>query len=326
MDKNILVKYLMFGGSFDEIKYSKHKQISISIEDAINEYDYRLGNSITSLDDNQIYTLSGGIDSSLIVTYVDQPFTICFQVDGNKDADYARKFDSEVIIDRGFNNISIKDYLREIQKQWDSPHCFRSDLYDYYVYTRYDKMILGDDPIHIDLNSCIQKRITTPNAFIDSILIFDHRQIEEFDLTPFEYNIEGDMNDVVYLAYDWFTTLSRKLFFKSGHISPYFDNNVLSFYKTLPLKYQVNKKLIRCLAMTRLPQFILSRKKGIPPIGQTTWYINHNDEIKKLVGEYLKPGMPIYDYLNYELVQKHIQDYHKMWLLLNLAIWIEQHE
>jgi hypothetical protein len=66
---------------------------------------------------------------------------------------------------------------------------------------------------------------------------------------------------------------------------------------------------------------------------QKTYYIDGPnkkflDEYKiqynKLINKYLKDrSMRIFSMLDYDIVQKHLNNYRKMWALLNLSIWLQ---
>lgn len=102
---------------------------------------------------NPIYTLSGGIDSSLIFSYLDNPTCFCVQVDGNDDYDYAKKLYPNVIKIE-FNDVDIEKILTEVQSIWkDGFHCMMSDMYDYFVYKQFEDrlIIVGEEPRY-DLN------------------------------------------------------------------------------------------------------------------------------------------------------------------------------
>ena len=328
MDKLDLVQFLMFGGCFDNMDYEKPPDyMDITFDEALAEYNRLLGSRVKRYTE-MYYTLSGGYDSSLIYTFLQMRHrTICFKVNGNSDYDYACRLDPFVIIDNTFNDIDVEKKLIEMNNQMDKPHCFRSDLYDYHMYTSSTKCIFGDDPIHLNLSDCIVKSVININTFLNSILIFKPHEIKEFGYEPIEYDIKGRFEELIYFVYDWYTKLSRKLFFDYGMKSPYFDDEVISFYKNIPIEYQLDKKLIKQLVKMKLPDFIYNRKKGIPPIGKTQWYEEHQLEIDKIEDKYLKsPDMKIYNWLDYDLVMKHKEDYHKKWMLINLSIWLEYSE
>lgn len=96
---------------------------------------------------NPVYTLSGGIDSSLIFSYLESPECFCVQVDGNSDYEFAKTLYKDVIKIE-FNNIDIEKILMEVQSLPNGPHCGMSDFYDYFVYRQYPGrlIVLGEEP------------------------------------------------------------------------------------------------------------------------------------------------------------------------------------
>lgn len=107
-----------------------------------------LGCTIKKLHElNPVYTLSGGIDSSLIFSYLDKPECFCVQVDGNEDYEYAKRLYPDVIKIE-FNNVDIEKILTEIQTLWKVHHCMMSDMYDYFVYQQFPGrlIIVGEEP------------------------------------------------------------------------------------------------------------------------------------------------------------------------------------
>lgn len=114
----------------------------------IRIYEELLKCNIERLDKlNPIYTLSGGIDSSLIFSYLNNPECFCVQVDGNEDYDYAKKLYPDTIKIE-FNEVDIEKILTEIQSMWDEFHCMMSDMYDYFVYQQFPNrlIVVGEEP------------------------------------------------------------------------------------------------------------------------------------------------------------------------------------
>jgi len=114
----------------------------------IKTYEALLKCTIQRLDKlNPIYTLSGGIDSSLIFSYLDNPECFCAQANGNDDYAYAKRLYPNVIKIE-FNDVDIEEILTKVQSLYDEPYCNMSDMYDYFVYTRFpDRIIIvGEEP------------------------------------------------------------------------------------------------------------------------------------------------------------------------------------
>lgn len=120
----------------------------------LKEYEIFLKRKIDKLNEmNPIYTLSGGIDSSLIFSYLDNPDCFCVQVDGNSDYEFAKRLNPNVIKIE-FNDIDIEKLLVEVQAL-DGPHCGMSDFYDYFVYNQFPGrlIIVGEEPrYHNNIN------------------------------------------------------------------------------------------------------------------------------------------------------------------------------
>lgn len=86
-----------------------------------------------------IFLLSGGIDSSTVVSLAKQkePRTVCAAITGRLDAQYARRT-SEWL---GTNHIELGDKalgdldscLTQMQRLWDRPHCDLGDLFVYHI-------------------------------------------------------------------------------------------------------------------------------------------------------------------------------------------------
>jgi len=121
----------------------------------IKTYESLLRCKIKELDRlNPIYTLSGGIDSSLIFSYLNKPECFCAQVNGNEDYEYAKKICPDVIKIE-FNDIDIEKLLIEVQSLPNGPYCGMSDFYDYFVYQQFpDRLIIvGEEPrFHNNIN------------------------------------------------------------------------------------------------------------------------------------------------------------------------------
>jgi hypothetical protein len=114
----------------------------------IRIYEELLKCKIKELDKfSPIYTLSGGIDSSLIFSYLDNPDCFCVQVNGNEDYEYAKKLNPNTIKIE-FNDIDIEKILIELQSLDNGPYLGMSDFYDYFVYCRFPNrlIIVGEEP------------------------------------------------------------------------------------------------------------------------------------------------------------------------------------
>jgi asparagine synthetase B (glutamine-hydrolysing) len=114
----------------------------------IKTYEALLKCKIAELDRlNPIYTLSGGIDSSLIFSYLNNPECFCAQANGNEDWHYAKKL-YPMTKKISFNDVDIEELLIGVQSLYDEPYCNMSDMYDYFVYTRFpDRLIIvGEEP------------------------------------------------------------------------------------------------------------------------------------------------------------------------------------
>ncbi len=142
-------------------------------------YEALLKKRITELNElNPIYTLSGGIDSSLIFSYLDNPECFCAQVDGNEDYEYAKRLYPDVIRVE-FNDVDIEKILFEVQALPNGPHCGMSDFYDYFVYNQFpDRLIIVGEEPRFDNKKNITKYIRK---------LFFHYRFKRVD-SPYMYN------------------------------------------------------------------------------------------------------------------------------------------
>lgn len=323
----MIPEYLKYGSVSNDYSYTIPTYLDIEFEEAVSKYESIIEENISILNrENPVYTLSGGIDSSLIFSFLNKPKCFCAQVNGNDDYYFASKLCPGVKKNDGFNYINLEDILIELQTIWDNPHCMRSDIYDYYVYNQYNLIVVGEDPNHVNAIDYLNKGRPYIHNFIKEIEVFSNKEIEEFGYNIPKIELKRDsIIDVVNFVYDWWTKVNRKIFFRFENIkSPYMMDNATSFYKSLPLKYQCNKKLVRELVRRRLPQYILDRPKRTGDSFNRVFMSEHSDQLTALKEKYLiDKNKNIFHFLDYNLVQKHLVSFKKMWRLLNLAIWLE---
>lgn len=145
-------------------------------------YEALLKCKIEELDKlNPIYTLSGGMDSSLIFSYLNNPDCFCAQADGNSDYEYAKRLYPNVIKIE-FNNVDIEKILIEVQSlSLDKFYYNWNDMYDYFVYTQFsDRLIIvGEEPRFDHTGKDITRDIRR---------LFFHFRHSKVD-SPYMYNI-----------------------------------------------------------------------------------------------------------------------------------------
>lgn len=146
----------------------------------VKTYEAILKCKIEELDKfNPIYTLSGGIDSSLIFSYLDTPECFCVQVDGNDDYEFAKRLYPNVIKIE-FNNVDIEKILIEIQSIWNKFYYNISDMYDYFVYQQFpDRLIITGEEPRFDHNNI--------NITRDIRKMFFHYRFSKVD-SPYMYH------------------------------------------------------------------------------------------------------------------------------------------
>lgn len=309
------------------------KMLNIKREDAINEYEKILKDNCDLLrDQGYIFSLSGGLDSSLMFALAKPDKAFCCQVDGNKDYGYAKRLYPDVIKESSFMDIPMETQIIENQKLWNVPHCRRADFYDYHIYHQYDNVAVGEHPNYCRYLEYLKRgRQSRLKLFIDWCQLFSDDQIREFGYDPPTIQlVEETFDDFMAFVEDW-TKLTRKIFyhFRGKCESPYLMENARDYFKRLPIHLKTDKTIIREVAKRNLPEFISTRKKD------TKVYKKFNPkyaayrqvELDNLKNKYLmNPEMKIFDHLPYEVVRKYLKDFRRCWNLLNLAIWFEVHD
>lgn len=318
--KGIISEYLKFGSVYKyEPKITKVNYIGF--DDAVNEYSKLLHEVIKQLDEsNPTYAISGGLDSSLIFSYLNKPDAICIHAKGNSDKYYATKLYPDVKIIEEYNNIDIEYCLIHIQKLWETPHCKLGDLFDWYVYQQSDNLITGDEIIHYNIDETL---IRNPNNFFNNISIFSDREILLMGLEPPRKIHIENIGYLIDYIHNWYTYINRRIFFIHDHVkSPFMEVN--KFYNNLPIQYLNNKKLIKTIIRNRLPVWVLERSKKSTIGPSKEWYEKNKYQYDNLKLKYLtKKSRKIFEIIPYDFVQSCLDDYKKMWTLLNLSIWME---
>jgi len=145
--KNMIYRYLRYGCSID---FPKIKQIEItnaSFEDVKDELYRRVEESVLTLDrpDTSIFQLSGGFDSSVIVSYFNNIKTFCTGRPGSIDKGYAERVSDHFKTDhtwRGYGDllsgVDFKKAVIEMNRINRWPRCFRND-FGLYSFLRYAK-------------------------------------------------------------------------------------------------------------------------------------------------------------------------------------------
>lgn len=327
-----LGNYLQFGTEIDDIEYENPPKIDITLEEAIEEYVSILKDILKSMaKKDPLYTLSGGHDSSLIYKFVDNPICYCGYISGNTDYDFASRLCPKTI-KHDISEIDLEEALINLQSEWNYPHsCFWCDFFDEYVYTRYDNFIVvGEDLTHYNLLWNFKNRGGLINLFNERISIFSHEEVNMFGYSIKNISLKKNtLDDLMNFTFDWWSPKNRKIYYKyqeKGKIaSPFLDERFLKFYKSLPIEYIYNKNITKEIVKRYLPNFISERKKR--PYGNVPnplYMENKRDSFNHLRDKYLVDrGKKIFKYLDYNLVNSYLEDFPKMWRLLNLSIWIQ---
>jgi len=311
----------------------EEKYIGITEEEAVERYEKIVReNCLLLKEQGYEFTLSGGLDSSLMFVLAEPERAFCCQVDGNKDYAYAQRLYPDVIKESSFMDISMESQIIESQKLWDRPHCRRSDFYDYHVYHQYPKVAVGEHPNWCNyLRFLKHGRKSRMKMYIDMKQIFSDDEVREFGYTPPELELKNDtFEDFQAMVEDW-TLLARRIFyhFRGKVESPYLMKNANDFLKGLPIHLKTNKKLIKAVAKRNLPEFICARRKSTNAYKRfdPKWAKYRQIELNNLIEKYLlNPEMKIFEHIPYEVSRKHRKSFMRAWNLLNLAIWFEVHD
>jgi len=310
----------------------KKKNLNIDHKDAVDQYEKMLReNCVLLRDQGYEFSLSGGLDSSIMFVLGEPGRAFCCQVDGNQDYGYAKRLFPDVIKESSFMDIPMETQIIENQKLWDVPHCRRADFYDHHIYHQYDKVAVGEHPNYCNYIEYLKRgRSSRLKLFIDWCQLFSDDQIREFGYDPPVIKLnEETFDDFMAFVEDW-TQITRKIFYKfRGKVeSPYLMDNTRKFFKQLPIHLKTNKTIIREVAKRVLPEFITSRRKDTKVYKKfnPTYAAYRQVELDNLRKKYLmNPEMKIFDHLPYEVVRKYIKDFRRCWNFLNLAIWFEVH-
>jgi hypothetical protein len=207
------------------------------------------------------------------------------------------------------------------------------DFYDWHIYQQFPHklIITGEEHSIVDILYILSQNGSLIERFFKTIEVFTDEEIYEFGYKPLSYNLrKNNIEHLITFVEEWWTVANRKIFFSNRKIrteSPYFSDEADSFYRRLPYSLKHNKKLKKAIAKKRLPEFISNRPKRTHQSRQSpnpVFLNNNKHQYNSLVNKYLKDeNKKLFKYLSYELVQKYLNNYRKMWALLNLSIWIE---
>lgn len=145
--KDMIYRYLRYGCSLEFPKTQKIELSDSPFEDLKDELDKRIEKSILSLDSPQTSTfqLSGGFDSSVIVSYFDNIRTFCTGRPESIDRGYAERVSKHFNTAhqwRGYadllKDIDFKKTVIEMNRVNRYPRCFRNDfgLYSFLNYIK----------------------------------------------------------------------------------------------------------------------------------------------------------------------------------------------
>lgn len=110
--------------------------------------------------------------------------------------------------------------------------------------------------------------------------------------------------------------------------TPFLDKDLVEFCCTLPSDFKVDgaqtKKILRKAFGDKLTDSILAKKKQGFGAPVDRWL--RQPKMEELTQKYLKnKGAKIFDYLDFDAVQNHLNYTYKHWVLLVLGIWMETH-
>ena len=318
----MISQYLKYGSIFDVEYKDPESHVNISLEEAADEYIRRM-----VLPNGYYLASSGGLDSS-IIWCLKKYDAFCVSSDGNSDIKYAKLLNPDV--EEIKFDVDLENEIALTMNLWDEPHCSKTDPYDHFVYRQHNNIITGEELYHLDLFNIINRRGDYIDRFTDVVEIFTDKEIYNLGLKP--YRIKLRLNSLFHLEsflYDCWTKISRKIFFHFDHvISPFLNEDIIQFYRSLPTDFKVNKKLQQAVGVRVLPKVILEREKDYQSQGPNKKFMEvYREQYQNLVNKYLKDrSREIFEVIDYDEAQKHLNHYRKMWCLLNLSVWTENNK
>lgn len=166
---------------------------------------------------------------------------------------------------------------------------------------------------------------TYEDCFNHSVSIFTNDELMDLGLEPVSIKLrENSLEHYTKAMFDWGyqTVYEQRTSVFADHFgfqtfSPYInDPDMVNFCLSLPMEMKYCLGRGKHILKETLPvDNLYITNRIFPKIYQTI-----ESELEVLMNKYLNI---IYDYFSYEKIQKHLNDFIKKWMLLNLAIWME---
>ena len=145
--RDMIYRYLRYGCSYEYPEIKPVNIIDATFEDVKNELHNKMEKSILKLDnpESSVFQLSGGFDSSVIVSYFNNIKTFCTGRPGSIDKGYAEQVSEHFNTThewRGYNDllkgVDFKKAAIEMSKINSHPRSFRNDfgLYSFLKYIK----------------------------------------------------------------------------------------------------------------------------------------------------------------------------------------------
>ena len=398
---NLVYRFIKYGCGKPTPKKSR---IDINLINDYNEVKDSLSSSLKcellKLPQDSIFELSGGIDSSFIVSHFKGIKTFCASTSESNDKKYSSLISNEFNTRHESKDqnvllsmINFKKAIVDICKNSKYPYAFKNDL-GMYAFLNY----ISNKTNHVVCGSGIEFQLMGYYTLFNSILE-QAIGIKEYDvkraLSYLEFNVKRE-KDVVPLDYkeclkykkgnkyrlsqpkwwnspftdeeifklmnvhkseitftsifeienfilEWFGklyTIDRPAdiakIFGVTFFTPYMEKSIIDMTRKIPveLKKALNyhKYIFYQIASEKLPWYILSRKKGGLDL-DVNYFRKKENDILELSNRYLgSRSLKIYNYLDFKIVKKIHKEFRvnfdgifkKLWLLLNLSIWLEE--
>lgn len=192
----------------------------------------------------------------------------------------------------------------------------------------------------VDIGDVLKFRRTKPR--LENLVTWWSSNFDDWDI--YKMGVKKDplpefqsVNEALYFLYKWYGEqylFDRREDYLQGFEwhTPFLDDTFVNYTFTVPMELKNcmghHKFVLYETMHDRLPMEIIQRpKSGL--MTDFDYYRDNYESILELVAEFLdSKSMKIYNHLDYDAVQGHIDyfDFIKVWSLLNLSIWMETHE
>lgn len=391
-----MIDYYLRYGCSDRVPFIGTTELTdlkyTDIKDKLNNLITEAINKVDST--NAIFQLSGGFDSSVVVSHFEGVDTFCTGEENSFDRMYSD------MVSKEFNTnhiwMSHKDLLSEIDFKGTviemasinrHPRCFKNDfgLFAFLKYistigankvvsgkgiefqmlgycTIYNRILehavgLGDYSIGKAEHHLIQRQVNSTKDMIglsvQNVLdsyrnqtgysldyvdwwtgTFIREEVERLTGKKQMEHVFETVMEIVEFIFEWFGReyIDNRLedygrYFNVECVTPYMDENVVSFIKTIPIEMRKcinHHKFIFYEAMAhRVPGYVVERPKEGLNTSQS-YFDSHEGDVAELVVDYLLDrSMKIYNHIDYDELKTITMNFDKTWLLLNLSIWME---